>query len=108
MQILTPPNPLTSFHLTDDSPLTLADLPLIREQGLTRWAMAQTGLLWQDERLEWDRLPNQLRSTILTDALEALALSVRYAVPIRYLGRVILFALLPAWILSRARRSVPA
>ncbi len=96
MQTLTHPNLLAPFHLTDDSPLTLPDLDIIHKEGPTRWAITQESLIWQDERLDWPRLPDLLRATILTDAIEVLeGVRLRYAIPFRHLGRVITFALLP-------------
>ncbi len=72
------------------------DLEIIERRGFTGWAVGQSANMnWEDAPLDWNDLPMTMRSVIVTDALEPLQLSIRYAVPFRHLGRVITFAILP-------------
>ncbi len=88
--------PIELFLIPGDDIFTVTDHKIMREVGLSGWAVQQDISRWEDAPLDWGNLPSILRGAVLTDAIESLEMQIRYALPFRHLGRVFTFALLPA------------
>ncbi|RPJ59032.1 MAG: hypothetical protein EHM12_07300 [Dehalococcoidia bacterium] len=87
-------------HIVDqfrlDEPVFGApDLLGIRQNGLMRWACSQPGITWEDQVFDWRTLPTGLRQVMLADLFQGVQALVRFAIPVRRLGRVVILAVLP-------------
>lgn len=103
-----------SLIIDGDEQFTKHDLDIILTVGPTGWATSQN-LNLSTESVDWENLPDVLRQAIISDVLEPMDWSFRYAVSIRRVGRVFVFAILPDLdidiqrpiVLERAMRSEP-
>ena len=86
---------LQRFYIEGDEIFTLQDVEAIEAWGITTWAMCKGVGSLEDMTLDWKSMPSVLRAMILSDAIELLGISVRYAIPFRHVGRVLTVAILP-------------
>lgn len=84
------------FAVRDDEPFTGADIRAINQLGLDGWAVGLPESSWRDAIIPLDRMPATLRSHLTTRAIAHLKINVRYATPVRHLGRVLVYVILPA------------
>ncbi|MCL4296122.1 MAG: hypothetical protein KJ077_10360 [Anaerolineae bacterium] len=84
------------FAVNGDDLFTREDIGVIDSLGLDGWALRLPEASWRDALLPLDRLPPAVRSYLVNRAIAHLKIPVRYAMPIRYLGRVLIYVILPA------------
>lgn len=87
---------LQMFAVRDDELFTGNDIHAINQLGLDGWAVALPESSWRDAPVPLDRIPATLRSHLTTRAIAHLKINVRYATPVRHLGRVLIYVILPA------------
>lgn len=93
------------FGYADDR-FTPKDANIIETIGPSAWAL-QSGVIIEDRPFDmWPTLPAPMQSMILADCLEGLDLPMAYAVPFRFMGRVLLVAMLPAPQPAKPRQEV--
>jgi len=80
----------------EDNLFTADDVEIIGQLGVMTWAMRKQPAQTESQPLQWQTLPALLRNNIMTDVIEAVGSDMQYVVPIRHIGRVLTFALLPA------------
>ena len=86
---------ITDQFRLDEPVFVESDLNAIRKHGLTRWALSQPEITWQDEVFDWRLLPVSLRQLMMAEVFEGLQSMVQYALPFRRLGRIVIMAVLP-------------
>lgn len=98
-----PPAPATNPQAIDpllppagDTLFAFTDIEIIASVGPLTWAQRKGAVQWEDQPLTWSALPGIIRSNLITDVVEAVQQPLQYLVPLRHLGRVVTFALLPA------------
>ena len=83
------------------------DIGSIRANGLVTWAMAEN-VIQADSWFDWRTLPMVIRQAMVNELATGLGIDFSYLLPFRRIGRVAIFAILPAPIKAiRISRRVP-
>lgn len=83
------------------------DIGSIRANGLVTWAMAEN-VIQADSWFDWRTFPMVIRQAMVNDLATGLGIDFSYLLPFRRIGRVAIFAILPAPIETiRISRRVP-